>query len=163
MDMTDRSFRFRVAVASREHILGGAEGGFCQACHGKAAPLRRMRPGGGILCCSSKMEYGKPHPCQSFTAIGRIADPEVFPSAMSQDAVPLRRRVDFLPCREAPIQPLIQSLSFIKDKQRWGYPFRVGLPPIPSANLLRIAEAMGVAWQDQPRARPLMEGQPFGT
>lgn len=167
MGMTDISLRFWIAVASRDHVLGGVEGGFCQACHGKAAPLRRMRPGDGIVYYSSKMEYGKPQPCQSFTAIGRIADPEVFPFAMSRDFVPFRRRVDFLPCREAPIQPLIETLSFIKDKQRWGYSFRVGLLPIPSADFLRIAEAMGAAWYNQPTACPVVEsqieGQPIGT
>ena len=57
---------------------------------------------------------------------------------------PWRRKVDFVESREAAIRPLIESLSFIEDKQRWGYPFRVGLFEVPEADFFRIAAAMGV-------------------
>jgi len=34
-----------IAVACADHVALGVAGGFMQVCHGKAAPLRRMRPG----------------------------------------------------------------------------------------------------------------------
>lgn len=34
-----------VAVASAEHVRIGRAAGFMQVCHGKAAPLRRIKPG----------------------------------------------------------------------------------------------------------------------
>ena len=37
--------RFWVGVVSKEHVLRGVEGGFCQVCHGKKAPLNRMKGG----------------------------------------------------------------------------------------------------------------------
>ena len=38
-----------IAVASAEHVRRGREGGFMQVCHGKAAPLRRIQPGDGVV------------------------------------------------------------------------------------------------------------------
>lgn len=34
-----------IAVASAEHVRIGRAGGFMQVCHGKATPLRRVKPG----------------------------------------------------------------------------------------------------------------------
>ena len=34
--------RYWVGVASRDHVLLGVAGGFCQVCHGKQAPLARI-------------------------------------------------------------------------------------------------------------------------
>ena len=36
-------------------------------------------------------------------------------------------RVEFLPCTETPIRPLIDDLDFIEDKAQWGYRFRFGV------------------------------------
>ena len=46
--------RYWVGVASREHVLLGVAGGFCQVCHGKQAPLARMKRGDWILYYSPK-------------------------------------------------------------------------------------------------------------
>ncbi len=34
-----------IAVASAGHVRLGRSGGFTQLCHGKTAPLRRIKPG----------------------------------------------------------------------------------------------------------------------
>jgi len=39
----------------------------------------------------------------------------------------------------------LERLSFIRDKQRWGYPFRAGLIAIPAEDFAIIASAMRVA------------------
>jgi hypothetical protein len=46
--------RYWIAVASREHVLKGVAGGFCQACHGKRTPLALMMPGDWVVYYSSK-------------------------------------------------------------------------------------------------------------
>jgi hypothetical protein len=38
-----------VAVASAEHVRIGRGQGFMQVCHGKAAPLRRLHSGDGVV------------------------------------------------------------------------------------------------------------------
>lgn len=134
--------RYWLAVASREHVLRGVSGGFCQVCHGKDAPLRRMAVGDGIAYYSSKVRMNEPEPCQRFTAIGQIAGGDIEQAQASERFCPFRRPVCYLPCEEASILPLIEALSFIRDKKRWGLPFRLGLLEIPQADFQRIAEAM---------------------
>ena len=37
--------KYWIIVASKDHLQRGLNGGFIQANHGKAAPLKRMQPG----------------------------------------------------------------------------------------------------------------------
>jgi len=133
-----------IAVASREHVLKGAAGGFAQVCHGKPGPLRKMQEGDGIVYYSPTEKFGEKIPCQRFTAIGRVSGKEPYLFQMSADFIPWRRDVRFISCKEAPIEPLIIKLSFIHDKCRWGFPFRRGCFSVIEADFLLIAMAMGV-------------------
>ncbi len=63
---------------------------------------------------------------------------------MSDDFVPFRRNVQFFPVIETPIVPLVEKLAFIKDKGKWGFPFRRGCFSIPDADFMLIASQMGV-------------------
>ncbi|MDD5576645.1 MAG: EVE domain-containing protein, partial [Acidithiobacillus sp.] len=47
-----------VAVASAEHVRIGRAAGFMQVCHGKAAPLRRIKPGDRVAYYSPTVEFG---------------------------------------------------------------------------------------------------------
>lgn len=129
-------------MASRDHVQNGVAGGFAQACHGKASPLRRMRPGDHVMYYSSKEKFGEEAKCQRFTAIGTVKDERVYSRAMSETFVPFRRDVVFEPCQETPIAPLIDQLSFIADKKHWGAPFRFGMLEIPQADYELIAGKM---------------------
>ena len=60
------------------------------------------------------------------------------------DFKPYRLDIEFLPCVEAPIRPLIQHLSFIKNKQSWGSAFMVGQLKVPRDDFVQISSAMGV-------------------
>jgi predicted RNA-binding protein len=63
---------------------------------------------------------------------------------MSNDFIPWRRNVTFLKAREVPIKPLLEELTFIKDKKKWGFSFRRGSFEIPSSDFELIARNMGV-------------------
>lgn len=52
--------RFWIGVVSKEHVLRGVEGGFCQVCHGKKAPLNRMKKGDYLLYYSPKYQMNDP-------------------------------------------------------------------------------------------------------
>ena len=41
--------RYWIGVASKDHVSRGVDGGFCQLCHGKAQPLKRMASGDWII------------------------------------------------------------------------------------------------------------------
>jgi len=135
--------RYWVGVASKEHVVAGVDGGFCQLCHGKAQPLKRMEIGDFIVYYSAKLRFGKKEAYQKFTAIGRVIG-DVYPFQMSEKFISNRRDVQFYAVKEASIQPLIDDLQFIPDKKRWGYPFRYGHLEINKQDFLLIAKAMGL-------------------
>jgi hypothetical protein len=120
------------------------DGGFAQLCHGKEAPLRRMKPGDWLAYYSPAEAMGGKAPLQAFTAIGRVREGGVYPFAMSETFVPFRRDVEYMPCTAAPIRPLLPELSFIRDKARWGGAFRFGHLQVPEDDFRAIAAAMGV-------------------
>jgi hypothetical protein len=134
--------KYWIIVASKDHLQRGLAGGFIQANHGKSEPLKRMHPGDWVIYYSPKLEFAKPEKCQSFTAIGQIADDRIYQHDMGGGFVPFRRDVRFLPAQDAPILPLIGALSFIQDKQHWGAPFRFGTLQILEQDFRLIAREM---------------------
>ena len=136
--------RFWIGVVSREHVVRGVEGGFAQLCHGKAAPLRKMRAGDWLVYYSPGERREKGAPVQAFTAIGRVREGEAYTFRMSDDFIPFRRDIEYLAAAPAPIRPLIPELSFIRDKTHWGGAFRFGHLSVPEDDFRRIAGAMGV-------------------
>ncbi|EQA36282.1 EVE domain protein [Leptospira inadai serovar Lyme str. 10] len=136
--------RFWIVVASRDHANAGKENGIIQACHGKKAPLRRMREGDWVLIYSSKETFAEKKACRKFTAIGRVSDERIFSFQMSPDFIPFRRRVSFCQAREVEILPMVSELDFIPNKKSWGFPFRFGILEIGETDFRKIANRMGV-------------------
>jgi len=136
--------KYWIVVASKDHLQRGLTDGFIQANHGKAAPLKRMQVGDWAIFYSPKLEYEKPEKLQCFTAICKISDESIYQHDMGGGFVPFRRNVEFLPAKDISILPLINALSFIKDKTHWGAPFRFGILQIPEADFRLIAEKMVV-------------------
>ena len=130
--------RYWIAVASADHVARGIAGGFMQVCHGKRAPLARIRPGDGIIYYAPTQTFGTKTPLQAFVARGEILPGEPYQVAMTDDFHPWRRDVRFA----ADVRPLLPQLTFITDPQRWGYVFRFGLLSVPAADFARITRAM---------------------
>lgn len=137
--------RYWINTVSRSHVQRGVEGGFTQANHGKITGLKRLANGDRIVFYSPRTDYPDGDPLQRFTAIGSVVDDAPFQVEMSADFQPWRRRVKFDECVEAPVQPLIDSLDFIRNKKSWGVVFRRGLFEIPEADFAKIAAACGVS------------------
>jgi hypothetical protein len=133
---------FWIGVVSRSHVERGVAGGFIQLNHGKRAPLQRLKAGDGLVMYSPRTDYPDGKPLQAFTALGTVATGEIFQVEMTPDFKPYRIAVQWMPCREAPIQPLVQALSFIKSKQHWGAAFRFGQLKIPATDFALIAASM---------------------
>jgi hypothetical protein len=140
--MNSRVRRYWIGVASKEHVKTGEAGGFSQLCHGKAQPLRRMAVGDGLVYYSTKERFGEGTLCQQFTAIGEVVGSEVYPFEMSPGFVPYRRDIRFFDAVDVSIRPLIEHLSFIRDKRHWGYAFRYGHLEIPRADFELIEAEM---------------------
>ncbi len=131
-----------INTVSRGHVLRGVKGGFTQANHGKPHNLRRMSRGDWIAFYSPKTDYPDGAPLQAFTALGRVTDDDVYQEDLDPEFQPWRRRVEFLPCTETPIRPLLDRLDFIVDKARWGYRFRTGVFTIDAHDFEVIRSAM---------------------
>ena len=134
---------FWLAVASAEHVRIGRRDGFMQVNHGKAAPLRRIKPGDGIAYYSPSTVLGEKDGLQSFTAIGSVRQGDVYEGVMGGGFTPARRDVDWCDAEEAPIKPLLGRLDFTARKPSWGYQLRFGLFEISEDDFRLIAEAMG--------------------
>lgn len=133
-----------IAVASAEHVRRGRRDGFMQVNHGKAAPLRRIKPGDGIVYYSPTTILGEKDGLQSFTAIGTVREGEPYQGDMGGGFTPYRRDVEWAKAQEAPIKPLLDRLEFTAGKSNWGYQLRFGLFALSEGDFSLITEAMGV-------------------
>ncbi len=136
--MTD----YWIAVACEEHVQWGRAGGFMQVCHGKAAPLRRIRPDDGIVYYSPTVTLGGKDRLQAFTAIGVVKGGEPYRFDMGAGFRPYRRDVAWAQAEATPIRPLLESLELTAGKSGWGYQFRFGLVSVSKHNFHVIASAM---------------------
>ena len=139
--MTNKT-RYWLIVASADHVANGVTAGFCQACHGKAYPLRRMEPGDGILFYSPRRQFGGPPGLQAFTAAAYVADGPITQVEMAPGFRPHRRSVVALATGELPIRPLLPQLSFIRDLQHWGAVFRFGFLEITAADFQLVSQQL---------------------
>jgi predicted RNA-binding protein len=134
--------RYWIGVASREHVLVGARGGFAQFSHGKLGPAKRLSTGDWVIYYSGKEKYGEPELCQKFTAIGQVVDAEPVQVEQFPGFKPYRRKIKYQKAREVDIRPLIERLSFIKNKSKWGMSFRFGFLEISESDFNTIAKRM---------------------
>ncbi len=139
--MTERNYW--IGVVSLEHVTWGVKGNYIQLNHGKKAPLQRLHAGDGFIYYSPRTSYPDGDPLQMFTAIGIVKTGEVYQADMGGGFLPYRLDMKFLKAKHAPIKPLIDQLSFIKDKTHWGGAFRFGQIKVPAKDFAIIAEAMG--------------------
>ena len=129
------AIRYWLGVVQREHALKGVALGIAQVNHGAKAPLARMGESDGFVYYSPKTSYPDGEPLKEFTAIGRIADTEVYQVTQGPtmrgpggDFLPWRRRVDFdRDAVAAPIRPLLPVLEFSRENPNWGFQLRRGL------------------------------------
>lgn len=142
--MNAEKTRYWMSVVSREHIHRGVEWGIAQVCHGKGGPLRRMKAGDWMINYSSVVSLENKEKLQKFTAIGKVKTGIVYQADMGGGFEPFRVDMEYLPCKEVPIQPYIEALSFIKNPKQWGYPFRFGHFEISDEDFKMLATEMGV-------------------
>jgi hypothetical protein len=136
-----------LAVASADHVETGRLAGFMQVCHGKYAPLRRVRPGDRVVYYSPHRCYSPSHSLrgkdrlQAFTAIGTVKHGAPYQADMDSSFRPYRRDVVWHDAKPVPIAWLQDELSFTREKN-WGHRLRQGLAEISDADMATIAAAM---------------------
>jgi hypothetical protein len=137
--------RYWMIVVSRDHCKRGEEQGFAQACHGRKGWLSKPSPGDGVVFYSSKRYFEqkdgpkvKGNELQKFTGIGEFTDGDLL---VVNDFH--RRPVKFVQNPiEVEIKPILEKLSFVKDKQKWGIEVRNGMREIPKIDFEYIQRLM---------------------
>jgi EVE domain len=140
--MSTKHPRAWLGVICSTHVRRGVAGGFAQLCHGRAAPLKKMRSGDYLIYYSPGLEMGESD-LRSFTALGRVLDEEVFEHDMGGGFVPCRRRVEYLPVQRVTLASLKDSLELCA-RPSWGMALRRGHLPLSTHDFALIAGAMGV-------------------
>lgn len=141
-----------VAVACAEHVRRGRREGFMQVCHGKAAPLRRLRPGDRVAYYSPTVHLGQGDRLQAFTALGTVLPGEPYEIDMGGGFMPFRRDVEWDEgVQDAPIAGLLDQLSFTAGRRSWGYVLRFGLLSVTAGDMDLIARHMQAGAGGTPR------------
>jgi len=133
-----------IGVASANHVARGHDGGFMQVCHGKHAPIARIRPGDTVIYYSPSTEMGGGEKLQSFTAAGIVQPGNAYLFDMGGGFTPYRRDVEWFVTQPTPIAPLLDRLEFTRGKSNWGYGFRFGVVRISDHDRDLILAAMRV-------------------
>ncbi len=134
-----------VGIASKERVTAAVEGGFCQLNHGRKTPVGRMQPGDYIIYYAPRERMRAGDFVQAFVAFGRILPGEPYRADASNRFRPFRRYVEYSAGAAAPIRPLLQKLSFTRDRVSWGQALRLGTFKIEPDDLKIIAGAMRIA------------------
>ena len=133
--------KFWIGVACKEYVESGVKLGICQFCHGKSAPAKRLSRGDFIIYYSSKITMKVSDLYQKFTAIGEVIDEAPYQVDMEDGFKPFRRNINYFEAKHIDIKPLVPLLSFIKNKNSWGY-FRYGFLEIDQESFRVIADHM---------------------
>jgi hypothetical protein len=131
-----------LGVVSRDHVRSGVEQGIAQIGHGGKAGLARMQPGDTLVYYSPRASADSPASVRTFTAVGVVADDEVWQLEQGEFH-PWRRRVAYeATAREVPIDELRDRLDLTRDRN-WGFRLRRGLVELSGHDLALVREAMG--------------------
>ncbi|OEH81385.1 EVE domain-containing protein [Enterococcus rivorum] len=130
-----------IGVASEDHVKLGVSEGFSQLCHGKQAPLKRMKTGDWLIYYAPKRNLEANEPYQHFVAIGQILEGEAYPFEMAPDFIPYRKDVSFI--KECVPLPL-KALTDVPLWQEFRSRLRFGHFQIPKELFKIIATGMNV-------------------
>jgi hypothetical protein len=140
------AIRYWLGVAQRDHVRRAVEHGVAQLAFGRREPLEGMRESDGVAFYSAR-DTADGSPVRAFTAVGRVADDELY-RVGGPDAAwrPWRRRVDYrLDVADAPIRPLLHVLEFTRHTADWGLQLKKGFLELSRHDFEVIEQAMRVA------------------
>ncbi|KRE23115.1 EVE domain-containing protein [Agromyces sp. Soil535] len=129
-----------LGVVSAEHVRRGVGLGIAQIGHGKRAGLDRMKAGDTLVYYSPVERLGDRVPLRQFTALGVIADDEIW-RADEGEFKPYRRRVRYADTSPVPLDTLRSDLH-LTTQPNWGYQLRRGLLPLDAHDVALIRDNM---------------------
>ncbi|WP_211188230.1 EVE domain-containing protein [Gordonia asplenii] len=132
-----------LGVVSASHVRRGIDLGIAQVNHGKRAGLARMARGDGLVYYSPRTDYPDGDPLRAFTAVGIVADDDIW-QADEGSFKPYRRRVNYLDAEAVPLAELHTRLV-LTTAPNWGYQLRRGLISLSENDFRLIQTTMTAA------------------
>lgn len=129
-----------LGVVSRTHVERAVAGGFAQLCHGRAAPLERMKAGDWLIYYSATSEMGGGERLQAFTALGQLVDDRIYEVALG-DWRAQRRDVRYEPVGQVALASLADQLH-LTAQPHWGFALRRGHLPLDAHDFAIVAQAL---------------------
>ena len=130
-----------LGVVCRDHVRRGRSLGIAQLGHGKRTGLARLAAGDQLVYYSPRTSLLDGEPLQAFTAIGEVAEDEIW-QADEGTFKPWRRRVDYLADTvDVGIRGLDGELALTAGPN-WGHRLRRGLLELTPADFGLIRSAM---------------------
>ena len=129
-----------LGVVSRTHVERAVAGGFAQLCHGRAAPLKRMKAGDWIVYYSATSEMGGGERVQAFTALGQLIDDRIYEADLG-DWRAHRRDVRYEPVGQVALASLAEQLH-LTAQPHWGFALRRGTLPLDAHDFAIVAQAL---------------------
>lgn len=136
--------QFWIAVVAQDRVERARKGGYAELNNGRAGMLELLHAGDVFLTYSPRAADPKGEPVQAFTSVGCVGDGPLSRVDMPDGTSCFRLPVTYLEAHPAPIRPLLDLLTFIRNRQHWGAAFRFGALRIGARDYLTIASAMGV-------------------
>ncbi len=128
-----------LGVVHADHVRRGVDLGIAQLGHGKRSGLARLKRGDWLIYYSPSTSMTDGEPLRAFTAVGEVADDEIY-QANEGDFQPFRRRIRYLtPTVDAPVASLPLDLTSVPN---WGYQLRRGLIPLSDHDFAVIRGAL---------------------
>ncbi len=133
--------KYWICVLPKDRVLAGIEGNFIQS-QQQEAPLSRMKKGDWIIFYSPRNTAEDTEKVQAFIALGQLIDEIVYQVDVTSEVKGFRRKIEYTKCKEASVIPLIQHLSFIRNKKHWGFVFKLSLIQILEEDFMIICKSM---------------------
>jgi hypothetical protein len=133
-----------IGVAAATHVAIGVREGFAMFAHGKHTAAKRVQPGDWVTYYSPREGMNEGAEVRAFTAIGEAIPGDLAERLMVPGVTGWHRPMRWLDAKRADIYPLLDRLSFVKDRQHWGMYFRKSLFEVAEGDFAQIADATGV-------------------
>lgn len=137
----DQNKKYWIGVAHQMHVEAGKSAGFCAFSHGKESAVKKLSIGDEFIYYAPRDTHeGKP--IQAFIGLGKVTGPVGTKPMPGTDFCPFMRPADYETVRPMPVRPLLEDLSFVRNKQSWGMAFRRSLFEVSETDFTIIAKAL---------------------
>lgn len=130
-----------VGVVHRKMVEIARERGVVAFGHGKESLVRSLEVGDSVIFYAPREEPDGA-PVQAFVALAEVTGAEPRESDFYMGRTGWLRDARFLMTAEVPVKPMLEDLTFVKNKTHWGMTFRGGRFRIPGEDHARIVAAM---------------------